>query len=114
MLLADRPVGYLQVYDASSGTVGATADQPPGTRGLDLFIGEAWALGLGHGPAFLRRITTRLLSDPAVLRVIADPDPGNERSLTCFERAGFRRERLIQQPWGTAVLMVCTKGSLVG
>lgn len=112
LLLDDRPVGSLQIYDASPGTTGATADQPPGTRGLDLFIGEPWALGAGHGPAFLHRITTRLLSDPGVLLVIADPDPDNERSLRCFEKAGFRRERVIEQPSGPAILMVSTKGDL--
>ena len=109
LLLDGRPVGYLQVYDASPGTPGATLDQPSGTRGLDLFIAECEALGRGHGPTFVRLITERLLTDPAVIRVIADPDPANVRSIRCFEKAGFCREREARQPWGPIVLMVHAK-----
>lgn len=110
MLLNGRPVGYLQVYDASPGGAGALAGQPPGTRGLDLFIGEQEALGKGHGPAFVRLIAERCLMQRSVIRVIADPDPANLRSIRCFEKAGFVREREVQQPWGPAVLMARSKG----
>ncbi len=54
----------------------------------------------------------RLLSDPAVLRVIADPAADNQRCLRCFEKAGFRRERVMERPSGPAVLMIFTKGDI--
>lgn len=105
-------VGYFQIYDASPGTADAIADQPPGTRGLDLFFCNSSMFGCCDGPAILRRIADRTLIEPEAVRVIADLDPDNDHALRCFEQAGFRRDRVIQQPWGPAVLMVFTKGDL--
>ena len=109
MLLDDRPVGYLQSYDASSGAEGTDPIWPPGTRGLDLFIGEVWALGQGHGSAFVRHFTRQLLATPGVRQVIADPEARNGRSIRCFERAGFRPDVEVWRPTGPVVLMVCEK-----
>jgi aminoglycoside 6'-N-acetyltransferase len=106
MLLDDRPVGCLQCYEASPGAEGAVFAQPPGTRGLDLFIGERWALAQGHGSAFVRRFTEQLLATPEIRRVIADPAATNTPSIRCFETAGFRRDAEVQQPWGPIILMV--------
>jgi len=62
-----RGVGYLQVYDPhhAPGRAGdgqtprhPYQDQPRGTRGIDLFIGEASFIGQGHGPRFIRRGST--------------------------------------------------------
>ena len=107
MLLDDQPVGYLQCYDASPGAKGIVLMQRPGTRGLDLFIGEAWALGQGHGPAFVRHFTTQLLATAGISQVIADPHAQNLRSIRCFEKAGYRCDAKIQRPSGPVVLMVC-------
>jgi aminoglycoside 6'-N-acetyltransferase len=98
LLIYGRPVGYLQGYDASPGAEGTVPAQPPGTRGLDLFIGEPWGLAQGHGSVFVRRFTEQLLAAPEVKRVIADPAASTAQPVRCFEQAGYRRDAAVQPP----------------
>ena len=37
--------------------------------------------------------------------MITDPDPGNARAIRAYEKAGFRKERLVDTPNGPALLM---------
>jgi len=78
---------------------------PPGTRGIDQFIGEADMLGCGHGSAFIRAFVEGLLSD-GTPRVLTDPDPANARAVRAYEKAGFRRQREVDTPDGRALLMI--------
>jgi aminoglycoside 6'-N-acetyltransferase len=79
--------------------------QPEGTRGLDQFIGEADMIGRGHGSAFVRVFANRMLTS-GTPRVVTDPDPVNARAVRAYEKAGFRRDRLVETPDGAALLMV--------
>src|SRR3982074_1211121 len=81
------PFGYLQCYNLSDWNTGF-GPQPSGARGLDQFIGEADMLGRGHGSAFIRAFTERLLAK-GTPRVVIDPDPTNARAIRAYERAGF-------------------------
>jgi aminoglycoside 6'-N-acetyltransferase len=100
-----RPFAYLQCYNLSDWNTGF-GPQPLGTRGLDQFIGEADMLGLGHGSAFIRSFTERLLAK-GTPRVVIDPDPANVRAIRAYERAGFLKDRIVDTPDGPALLMVC-------
>ena len=95
---------YLQCYNVSGWNTGF-GQQPDGTRGLDLFIGDTAMLGYGHGSAFVRAFAERLLAD-GTPRVVTDPDPANVRAIRSYEKAGLRRDRLIDTPDGEALLMV--------
>ncbi len=48
----------------------------------------------------------RLLCDPAVTRIQADPRPDNARAIRCYEKAGFHAVGPIETPDGAALLMV--------
>ena len=61
----------------------------------------------GHGSAFIRRFIDGLLAS-GTPRVITDPDPANSRAVRAYEKAGFRRERLVDTPNGPALLMFRT------
>jgi aminoglycoside 6'-N-acetyltransferase len=100
----EREFAYLQCYALSAWNTGL-GSQPEGTRGLDQFIGEAEMLGRGHGSAFVRAFADRLLMT-GTPRVVTDPDPTNARAIQAYEKAGFRRDRLVDTPDGTALLMV--------
>jgi aminoglycoside 6'-N-acetyltransferase len=100
-----RPFAYLQCYNLSDWNTGF-GPQPHGTRGLDQFIGEADMLGRGHGSAFIRAFTQRLLGQGAP-RVVIDPDPANARAIRAYERAGFLKDRIVDTPDGPALLMLC-------
>jgi aminoglycoside 6'-N-acetyltransferase len=99
---------YLQCYRLSDWNTGF-GPQPEGTRGLDQFIGNADMLGCGHGSAFVRAFADRLLAD-GTPRVVTDPDPENARAIRAYEKAGFGRDRLVETPDGTALLMVRDPG----
>jgi aminoglycoside 6'-N-acetyltransferase len=99
-----RPFAYLQCYNLSDWNTGL-GPQPQGTRGLDQFIGEADMLGRGHGSAFIRAFTRRLLAK-GTPRVVIDPDPANMRAIRAYENAGFLKDRIVDTPDGPALLMV--------
>jgi aminoglycoside 6'-N-acetyltransferase len=44
-----------------------------------------------------------------VPRVVTDPDPVNYRAIGAYEKAGFRKDRLVETPEGAALLMVCSR-----
>jgi aminoglycoside 6'-N-acetyltransferase len=100
----DRPFAYLQCYALSVWDQGF-GPQPPATRGIDQFIGEPDMIGRGHGSHFIRQFVDDLLR-AAVPRVVTDPDPANARAVRAYEKAGFRRECMVETPDGTALLMV--------
>ena len=95
---------YLQCYNLSAWDSGF-GPQPDGTRGLDQFIGEASMLGCGHGSAFVRAFADGLLVS-GTPRVVTDPDPANTRAIKAYERAGFRRDRVVDTPDGPTLLMM--------
>jgi aminoglycoside 6'-N-acetyltransferase len=99
----ERPFAYLQCYRLSDWNTGL-GPQPDGTRGLDQFIGEPDMLGRGHGSAFIRDFTERLLTS-GIPRVVIDPDPANGHAIRAYEKAGFRRDRVVETPDGPALLM---------
>ena len=99
-----RPIGYLQSYDVPAGGH-PFPDQPPGSRGIDQFIGEADMVDRGHGSAFIRAFVDRLFAQ-GVPRVMTDPAPANKRAVRAYEKAGFSAERLVDTPHGRALLMV--------
>jgi aminoglycoside 6'-N-acetyltransferase len=102
--IGGREFAYLQCYNLSAWNSGF-GPQPDGTRGLDQFIGEADMIGCGHGSAFVRAFADQLLAS-GTPRVVTDPDPSNIRAVRAYEKAGFRREGLVETPDGTALLMV--------
>ena len=101
----DRPFGYIQCYDPDVWPDNGLGDHPRGTRGIDQFIGELAMVDRGHGSAFIRAFIDRLLA-AGTPRVITDPDPANARAIRAYEKAGLRRDRLVDTPDGEALLMV--------
>jgi aminoglycoside 6'-N-acetyltransferase len=104
--LTGRPFAYLQCYDPAAWPENGFGDLPPMSRGIDQFIGEPDLIGRGHGSAFIRHFVQELLA-AGTPRVITDPDPANERAVRAYEKAGFRKDRLVDTPDGRAMLMVC-------
>ena len=102
--LNGRPIAYLQSYDPHLEDDHPYADQPFGTLGIDLTIGEPELIGIGHGSAIIRQFVQELF-DEGVPRVIIDPDPANARAIRAYEKAGFRPIGRRQSQYGDALLM---------
>jgi aminoglycoside 6'-N-acetyltransferase len=103
----ERPFAYLQCYDPAAWPENGFGALPEGTRGIDQFIGEPDMIERAHGSAFIRRFIDGLLASGTPC-AITDPDPANSRAVRAYEKAGFRRERLVDTPNGPALLMFRT------
>jgi aminoglycoside 6'-N-acetyltransferase len=100
----NAPLGYLQCYRLTDWNTGF-GPQPDGTRGIDQMIGVPDMIGRGHGSAFIRVFIEDLLTT-GTPRVVTDPDPDNARAIKAYEKAGFRKDHLVDTPDGVALLMV--------
>jgi aminoglycoside 6'-N-acetyltransferase len=106
VVASGRPFAYLQCYWQSNWTEqNGLGAHPPGTRGIDQFIGEPDMTDRGHGSTFIRVFVDRLLT-AGTPRVITDPNPTNCRAIRAYEKAGFRRQREMDTPDGPALLML--------
>jgi aminoglycoside 6'-N-acetyltransferase len=102
--LDGRPFAYIQCYRLSAWNQGF-GNHPLATRGIDQFIGEPDLLGRGHGSQFIQQFVHETLRN-GTPRVVTDPDPANGRAVRAYEKARFVRDRLVETPDGTALLMV--------
>jgi aminoglycoside 6'-N-acetyltransferase len=102
--LDGRPIAYLQSYDPHLEDDHPYADQPFGTLGVDLSIGEPELIGIGHGPAILRQFLLLLFEEGAP-RVVIDPDATNARAIRAYEKAGFKSIGRRNSQYGEALLM---------
>lgn len=103
--LDGKPIGFIQSYNAELVGEGWWQDQPPGTWGVDQYLGDENLLGKGIGSQFIREFTDNLLKKSEVKRVITDPAPDNGRAIRAYEKAGFIRLGITQTPDGPAFLM---------
>jgi aminoglycoside 6'-N-acetyltransferase len=102
--MGDRPFGYIQCYSLSTWNQGF-GPQPEAARGIDQFIGEPDMISRGHGSDFIRQFADGLLAQ-GVPRIVTDPDPDNTRAVRAYAKAGFERDRIVETPDGSVLLMV--------
>lgn len=104
ILLDGRPVGYIQSYDIHAEGDHPYRDQPPGTVGIDLSIGEAGLTGRGIGPLVIEAFVERIFADGAP-RVVIDPEPSNTQAIRAYGKAGFHEFDRRTTKYGPAVMM---------
>ncbi len=104
IVLGGRPAGYIQAYFVEDHPEYATAVRaPPGTAGIDMFIGEEDIVHRGLGS----RIISRFLEDVvfgemgAALALLG-PEPANRIAIRAYEKAGFHHLKTVDVPGGDA------------
>ena len=106
ILIDGLPAGYIQSYDIHAEPDHPYRDQPHGSVGIDLSLGEADLLGAGHGPRIIEAFVARLFAAGAP-RIVIDPAPDNTRAIRAYEKAHFRAlDRRTTSEYGDALLMV--------
>lgn len=101
----ERPFAFAQDYSPHDSAPHHFAYLPPGSRGIDQYIGEPDMLARGHGSAFVRLHCDRLFAAGA-LAVGTDPHPDNRRAIRAYEKAGFAvAAGAVETRWGRALLM---------
>jgi RimJ/RimL family protein N-acetyltransferase len=103
--LDGKPIGFIQSYNAELVGDGWWPGEPPGTWGVDQYLGEEGLLGKGIGSQFIRAFTDDLLKKSQVKRIITDPAPDNKRAIRAYEKAGFIGIGIVETPDGPAFLM---------
>lgn len=101
---AGRPLAFIQDYAVADWSPHHFDYLPAGSRGMDLYIGEADAVGRGHGARIVRQHVHHVfgLGVPAVG---IDPHPDNQRAQRAFSRAGFvTAAGPLDTAWGRAIL----------
>jgi aminoglycoside 6'-N-acetyltransferase len=104
IVIDGEPAGYLQSYDIHAETGHPYQDQPPGTIGIDLSIGNAELVGRGHGPRVIDAFASELFAAGAP-RVVLDPHPANLAAIRAFAKAGFRQLGERTSIYGPALVM---------
>jgi aminoglycoside 6'-N-acetyltransferase len=95
VLAGGDPVGAVQFYpleDDERTEYGFGPGEP--AWGIDVFLAPA-SWGKGIGPRLVRATTGYLMAERGASRVTLDPHVDNDRAIRCYEKAGFRRIRLL-------------------
>lgn len=96
ILLEGRPVGYLQFYEYIQEWKPFVGLEPTEEAwGIDLYLGEPELLGRGIGSRLLRCVAAWLTTEHGASRVLIDPHVDNIRAVRAYERAGFRKIRIL-------------------
>lgn len=114
LILCDEvPIGYINTYLWSSFPeyqpfLGTDED----SASLDVFIGEGEYRGRGIGPVMLRQFLKEIVfAREATASCIITPEVRHESALRSYERAGFKRWRVVEPSFepGPICLMRITR-----
>ena len=95
IVMANRPVGYVQWYRWSDYPEAADMGVPgdPDAFGLDIFIGEPEVVGTGVGSATVDLVCRTLFAERQASCVALLTAIGNEHAQRAYEKAGMRKAR---------------------
>jgi aminoglycoside 6'-N-acetyltransferase len=85
-----RAIGVVIVIDAAREETHYWGDAPDGIKAIDIWIGEADAIGRGFGTQMMTAAIERCFSDPETTDVWIDPLVANHSGRRFYERLGFR------------------------
>ncbi len=105
------PVGYAHAVDATLWGESLPDDLEPGTWDLDLFIAAEDQRGRGVGQIALAKLRAEVFATTLAVAVCVFPSIRNERAVRAYEKAGFRWQRVWNDPIaGPSWFMVSRRG----
>ena len=102
---AGRPFAFMQDYSVHGLSGHHFEWLPPGSRGIDQFVGEDEMLGSGHGTAFIGLRISALFGDGVPI-IATDPHPDNAIAIAVYRKLGFEIAGKVQSSdWGDILPM---------
>jgi hypothetical protein len=106
------PVAIFQTYDPAHDAVGEAYEVLQGDIGCHLFVGPTDRPESGFTGQLTAYLFAFVLSDPAVQRIVGEPDVDNTASVALSERLGLRAVGDVELPGKTARLAFITRAAL--
>lgn len=108
-LYRGEPAFLLESYDPAHDTVGQHYPVRPGDRGMHFLVAPARQPIAGFTRAVMQVILDFLFADPAICRVVVEPDVRNDKIHVLNRHAGFVYQQEIALPHKRAHLAFCTR-----
>ena len=86
-----RPIGFVQLTDASEEESHYWGDIEPGTWAIDIWIGSPDDRGRGLGAEAVTLALRCVFDQHGAAMVVIDPAVDNRRAIAFYERLGFER-----------------------
>lgn len=103
------PVFLMERYNPAVGPLADLPDLTPRDVGMHLLVAPTDVPVPGFTAAVMRRVMEECFADPAVMRVVVEPDIRNEKIARLNAAVGFRVVRAVELPDKTAAFSVCTR-----
>ena len=87
--LAGRPIAFTQFIDPHLEDSHYWGEVAPNIRAIDIWIGEADALGQGYGSQIMQLVIEKCFADAEVTSIIIDPLKTNVAAQRFYQRLGF-------------------------
>jgi len=98
IIYEDNEIGYIQFYPLSEIHKPIfQIEDTEGIFGIDLFIGETRYWNKNIGTKVLRTMLEYLFARERAKKIIIDPHTWNERAIRCYEKAGFRKIKILKE-----------------
>ncbi|KGJ71830.1 hypothetical protein GY21_19510 [Cryobacterium roopkundense] len=108
-----NPAFLMERYDPVHEPVGEHYVRSVGDAGMHLLVAPSDTPVHGFTLAVMRAVMVFLFTDPAVGRVVVEPDARNEKILALNAAVGFRPQADVPLPGKTARLSLCTRESFL-
>ncbi|HSW75144.1 MAG TPA: GNAT family N-acetyltransferase [Candidatus Saccharimonadales bacterium] len=104
----NTPIGFIQSYPINDYPEHARSIPLDNAVGIDLFIGKEDFTGKGFGTKLLEQFVKKVLRVryPDARFVVADPEVANVASVRAFQKAGFRKGKIVSGEHGPEQLMI--------
>jgi RimJ/RimL family protein N-acetyltransferase len=93
-----QPVGYCHAIDATMWGDNLPDELEPGTWDLDIFVASERHRGKGIGQIALAALKDEVFSTTLAVAVCVFPSIKNERAVRAYEKAGFKWQRIWNDP----------------
>ncbi|MDN4160406.1 GNAT family N-acetyltransferase [Nocardioides abyssi] len=105
------PVALLQDYEPTAEEVGSTYDVRPGDLGVHFMLAPATTVRRGFTARVVDFLLGQVFADPAVQRLVVEPDARNDKAVALVRRLGFELGPVVQLSTKPAQLAFLTRAA---